>query len=143
MLWIPVFFLLVWIFFKPLRSSSRIAEDSKEGYENKEGINRIQGLNKVQGLNKIQGSNIDNSEHYQRSIYDRDISKLSQYYENPKLSCPYKYEEAQDVLTKLKSDPKNQYYGFTGTNFKYEDDRHVKWEKLSQPLPVHADFFQS
>lgn len=125
MLWIPVFFLLVWIFFKPLRSSSGIVEDNKEGYENKDGFN------------------IDNSEHYQRSIYDRDISKLSQYYENPKLSCPYKYEEAQDVLTKLKSDPKNQYYGYTGANFKYEDDRHVVWEKLSQPLPIHADFFRS
>ena len=62
---------------------------------------------------------------------------------NPKMSCPYKYEEAQDVLLTLKERPKKRYHGFTGSNFKYDDDRHVIWDKLSQPLPVHADFFKS
>lgn len=130
-MWYLWFALFVWILFKPQsykRSRDDKAVDDKavDGFQN--------NLLDVSDLAK---------ERYQRSIYDRDISKLSQYYENPKMSCPYKYEEAQDVLTKLHSDPKNQYYGFTGTNFKYDDDRHVIWEKLSQPLPVHADFFQS
>ena len=126
MMWVLLFFLSVWILFKPRRSKHKIKEQRREGYEN-----------------RTHSHNIDDSEHYQRSIYDRDITTLSQYYENPKMSCPYKYEKAQDVLKTLHSDPNNQYYGFTGTNFKYNDDRHVKWDKLSQPLPIHSDFFRS
>jgi len=125
-MWYLWFALFVWILFKP-QSHERSRDDKAiDGFQNK--------ILDVSDLSK---------ERYQRSIYDRDISNLSQYYENPKLSCPYKYEESQRVLHTLHSDPKKRYYGFTGTNFKYEDDRHVKWEKLSQPLPVHADFFQS
>ena len=49
----------------------KIKEQRREGYEN-----------------RAHSLNIDDSEHYQRSIYDRDITTLSQYYENPKMSCP-------------------------------------------------------
>lgn len=123
MIWILWFALFVWL----VDSHKRIRRDNKD----KEGF-----YDKINDLS-------DNKERYQRSIYDRDISSLSQFYENPKMSCPYKYEEAQDVLLTLKEDPKKRYHGFTGSNFKYDDDRHVIWDKLSQPLPVHADFFKS
>ena len=123
MIWILWFALFVWL----VDSHKRIRRDNKD----KEGF-----YDKINDLS-------DNKERYQRSIYDRDISSLSQFYENPKMSCPYKYEEAQDVLLTLKEDPKKRYHGFTGSNFKYDDDRHVIWDKLSQPLPIHADFFKS
>ena len=57
MMWVLLFFLSVWILFKPRRSKHKIKEHRKEGYEN-----------------RAHSLNIDDSEHYQK-IYLNDYKR--------------------------------------------------------------------
>ena len=39
------------------------------------------------------------------------------------------------------TEKKPEYYGYTGDQHKYIDDRFIDWSKLKEPLPVYGDFF--
>ena len=83
----------------------------------------------------------DNSkvEDYQKSTFDNEPVTVKDYYENPIMKYPQNYEIVMENLNRIK--PKQIYYGYTGEQHKYIDERYIDWTKVSNPLPIYADFF--
>jgi hypothetical protein len=79
------------------------------------------------------------TEDYQKSTEDKEPVKVEDYYDNPIMKYPQNYEIVMDKLTRLEASP--VYYGYTGGQHKYIDDRYIDWSEVSSPLPVYADFF--
>jgi hypothetical protein len=89
--------------------------------------------------NTEQFANQWNLKNFQRSIVDKEPTKIKDYFENPMVNCPQNYEIAMDALNESKSEEK--YYGYTGSQHRYIDNRYIDWKKVKEPLPVYADFF--
>ena len=79
------------------------------------------------------------SKDFQRSTYDKDPEKLKDYFEKPMMNCPQEYEIGMDTLKDI--EPKDIYYGYTGDQHRYIDNRYIDWTKIKDPMPVYADFF--
>ena len=79
------------------------------------------------------------SEDYQRSKFDKEPAKVKDYFEKPMMNCPQNYEISMENLNRIETKP--VYYGYTGDQHKYIDDRYIDWSKVTDPLPIYADFF--
>ena len=112
MLWIVILFVFVYLLFQ---DSCQTCQDELEGF-----------------LPKI-------AEDYQSSKSDDPPITLKDHYKNPEMNCPDNYERTQDNMHHIQATTK--YYGYTGEQHKYIDDRFIDWSKLKEPLPVYGDFF--
>ena len=83
----------------------------------------------------------DNSkvEDYQRSTFDKEPVIVKDYFDNPIMKYPQNYEIVMENLDRI--EPTQIYYGYTGEQHKYIDDRYIDWDKVNDPLPIYADFF--
>jgi len=79
------------------------------------------------------------SEDYQKSTASEEPVKLKDYYDNPIMKYPQNYEIVMEKVNQIEVKP--VYYGYTGEQHKYIDDRYIDWSKVSAPLPIYADFF--
>lgn len=83
--------------------------------------------------------NLEVKEDYLRAKSYHPPQTLKDYYNKPVMTCPDNYERTMDTLQKVPST--ETYYGYTGSHHKYIDSRFLDESKMTEPLPVYADFF--